>query len=282
MTKDTSKKKPSALKAIPLKAAPELDGKVRYLNLTSMGKPNRSGITSMSDQHISLLIYHKGVDLSSPIFFGIQPKAVAWRPSQQFKDLGVKVPTVKLKDNSIVDIFDVDLAPGVLYSLFKCPLDKFSGKIVPLEKIIGKQAEVFKPAMGPMSHEKRAEILNGIFSELFKNRLETDPKIQLALDEINSSSGCITLLELASRTGCSPRWLRDLFKKWIGAPPHLFCNNIKIICAMKDLYTGKTPAETALNYGYTDQAHFIKDFKLHTGMPPARMCAHFHSNVKDT
>lgn len=59
------------------------------------------------------------------------------------------------------------------------------------------------------------------------------------------------------------------FKRTFGLSPHAFVLRRRIERASQLMLEGKTPlSEIALRCGFTDQAHFSKRFRLHTGATP--------------
>ncbi|EHU1906142.1 AraC family transcriptional regulator [Acinetobacter baumannii] len=88
------------------------------------------------------------------------------------------------------------------------------------------------------------------------------------IDVISSSEGFISLEELAQRVGLSRYAIIRLFKTNVGLTPHAFQINSKINQAREQLKQGVPLAELAVNLGFSDQSHFHKAFKAHTGVTP--------------
>ncbi|MDC4442495.1 AraC family transcriptional regulator [Acinetobacter baumannii] len=88
------------------------------------------------------------------------------------------------------------------------------------------------------------------------------------IDVISSSEGFISLEELAQRVGLSRYAIIRLFKANVGLTPHAFQINLKINQAREQLKKGVPLAELAVNLGFSDQSHFHKAFKAHTGVTP--------------
>ncbi|TEU29684.1 AraC family transcriptional regulator [Acinetobacter seifertii] len=88
------------------------------------------------------------------------------------------------------------------------------------------------------------------------------------VDVINSSTSFISLEELALQVGLSRYAIIRLFKANVGLTPHAFQINLKINRARELLKQGISLVELALNLGFSDQSHFHKAFKAHTGVTP--------------
>jgi len=85
---------------------------------------------------------------------------------------------------------------------------------------------------------------------------------------ITSSENFISLEELAQQVGLSRYAIIRLFKANVGLTPHAFQRNLKINQARELLKQGISLAELAVNLGFSDQSHFHKAFKAHTGVTP--------------
>jgi AraC-like DNA-binding protein len=80
---------------------------------------------------------------------------------------------------------------------------------------------------------------------------------------------------LSSLSGVSARALQRLFRRYVGVGPKWMIRVYRLHDAAERLAKEHAPdfAQTALDLGYADQAHFIKDFKAIIGQPPAQYAA---------
>ena len=85
---------------------------------------------------------------------------------------------------------------------------------------------------------------------------------------IKSSERFISLEELAQQVDLSRYAIIRLFKANVGLTPHAFQINLKINQARAQLKQGIPLVELAVNLGFSDQSHFHKAFKAHTGITP--------------
>jgi AraC-like DNA-binding protein len=83
------------------------------------------------------------------------------------------------------------------------------------------------------------------------------------------AEGRVSVDELASSTGLGPRQLERRFRERVGLGPKRF---LKILRFQSVFRRGSSQArdwaEVALDCGYYDQSHFIRDFKSFTGASP--------------
>ena len=81
--------------------------------------------------------------------------------------------------------------------------------------------------------------------------------------------------ELAARHAMSPRTLQRLFRRYVGVSPKWVLQRYRLHEAAERIAEGRDEswAATALELGYSDQAHFIRDFKALIGASPAQYAA---------
>jgi AraC-like DNA-binding protein len=229
-----------------------LAGLVRYWHLTSNGKILTRNLRFAPDENME-------------IFFDLHPRNGKKIPMLS----GLLLKQAPLKLDRRVDITGIRLYPGSFYALFGRPAHLFANKIVPLETAIGRKALPFKKVFSAGDLKRRIELMNSVLEEIAGDKKPLDPKIRLALEHIARSKAACTVPELAGLTGWTKRWFSEMFKKWIGLPPHLLCNNLKFKEALRELSAGKASALVAYDLGYSDQAHLIHSFKTRTRHTPS-------------
>jgi AraC-like DNA-binding protein len=81
--------------------------------------------------------------------------------------------------------------------------------------------------------------------------------------------------EIARLHGLSARHLQRLFRRYVGVSPKWVLKRLRIHDAVASLSGGQpsSAARLALDLGYYDQAHFIRDFRLVVGRSPAQYVA---------
>ena len=80
-------------------------------------------------------------------------------------------------------------------------------------------------------------------------------------------SGNLRVNELAADTGYSVRYINGVFKSEMGISPKAFCRIIRFQKCLSDLCSGYSAKQIedisaeAMNLGYADESHMIRDFK---------------------
>lgn len=91
-----------------------------------------------------------------------------------------------------------------------------------------------------------------------------------ACEYISDAAGKVDMTTLYEQFDISQRRLQQLFKETIGISPKAYAKTIQFKNALFLLQTGKYEklSDVAYQNGYTDQSHFIHDFKLFSGVNP--------------
>nr|WP_275901085.1 helix-turn-helix domain-containing protein [Paenibacillus periandrae] len=109
-----------------------------------------------------------------------------------------------------------------------------------------------------------------------------DSLIHNLLHHIFVTEGKTSVQELANKEVISTRQMNRIFYQWIGASPKRFCDVVRFQAIIDDIQSlGKIDgASLALNHGYFDQAHMIRDFKRFYGESPLVAAREF-GNMSD-
>ena len=104
-----------------------------------------------------------------------------------------------------------------------------------------------------------------------QGKLDRMKLIERLFRQIDHEDDQLNVESLAQRLGCSERYIQKLFSEHIGVSPKVFLNIHRFNRSL-DLIQSSGESLTSIAYtcGYYDQAHFIKEFRLYTGMTPSR------------
>jgi AraC-like DNA-binding protein len=135
--------------------------------------------------------------------------------------------------------------------------------------------ESFRPRIQVDDYEG---VVAGIEDFLVGKLLTTsfDPKqIQIAAQKLYSEKGQFRVAELAEYCNLSARQLERQFQDVVGVSPKTLARTIRFEEIRKRLMFDPDANLTDLAYefGYTDQAHFIRDFKVFAGKTPGEFAA---------
>ena len=130
----------------------------------------------------------------------------------------------------------------------------------------------FKSISRTMEPLKIIELLLKGLEHLIPNRNKPISWLDYAITEIFKTSGMVSITNLAEQSEISPRHFRRKFKEIVGISPKYFCKVIQLNAVFKGLKSSNGDdvklRTIALDHGYFDQAHFIKDIKTMIGQTP--------------
>lgn len=89
---------------------------------------------------------------------------------------------------------------------------------------------------------------------------------------IETSDGQMRISEIADRAGCSERHVQRLMKSAYGTGPKEYARIVRIRCAVRRMLDDPSRDITAYmeGLGFSDQAHFQREFKWYAGMTPRK------------
>jgi len=102
-------------------------------------------------------------------------------------------------------------------------------------------------------------------------RDEHVPRLSAIVYAVAKDHGILRVDDLVDRFGLNKRTLQRLFAKYVGVSPKWVIQRYRLHEAAERL-AAREPvghAALAMELGYSDQAHFVRDFKAIVGVSPA-------------
>ncbi len=126
-----------------------------------------------------------------------------------------------------------------------------------LERAVGGASDV---------HDRIA-CLDAFLSERLLNR-KIDERLTIALREVFARRGDVTIATLARLAGAHPRTLVRLFDRQVGLSPKRFARIVRLQAVLRALPEAEGWASVAIELGYFDQAHLIREVHELFGSTP--------------
>ncbi|WP_163864668.1 AraC family transcriptional regulator [Myxococcus eversor] len=165
----------------------------------------------------------------------------------------------------------VNFTPVGARLFFGMPLHHLARQVVGLESVLG--------AEGPLLTERLVEAPSwearfALVDQLLLSRIlaarEVSPVITWTWQRLRASGGQVEIGELARELGFSQKHVIARCGQELGLTPKLLARLIRFDRVIQVLKSGVAAnwARLALEQGYFDQAHLIRDFRQFTGGPP--------------
>lgn len=174
--------------------------------------------------------------------------------------------------------FGVKFRPGGFYPFVKTPLSRFTNRAVSLMDALGVDHRPLEDKLADSDDD--VAMVKQVEEFLREFQPQPDETISDTIALINQIVDCIVddrtitrVDDLVRQIGINKRTLQRLFNQYVGVSPKWTIQRYRLHEAAETLAasTGDTVdwSKLALELGYFDQSHFIKDFKAIIGKTPA-------------
>lgn len=176
------------------------------------------------------------------------------RPGRHVRTLGIR-----FRAGATTAVLPVDMAAAVDSEV---PL----GKLVTAAEV-SRLVEALRVANGASG---RFRVLEEWLMSRVERRNDARASAHSALDVLRLSKGRATVEEVAQAIGWSRRRLERAFKLHLGIRPKLYARIVRLNAVLAKLSAGEreTAVDIALDAGYFDQAHLLRDFRVLAGRTP--------------
>ncbi len=169
----------------------------------------------------------------------------------------------------------VDFTPWGARRFLRADMGELADKVVDLNELTGTFADRLEERLAETnSWERRFDIVENAIRDRIDDA-DGDPLVVHAFRSIERAQGAIAIENLARDLDCSRKHLAMLFRRHIGLSPKVMGRIFRFERAMQGLADGRyaTLAALASDCGYSDQAHFNRDFAAFAGEAPGALKA---------
>jgi AraC-like DNA-binding protein len=179
-------------------------------------------------------------------------------------------------------IIGIHFRPGGAFPFLGVPASDLANSHVDLAALWGPSAvELRERLCAAATPPERLHILErALMARLFRP-LERHPAVSFALHVWERSESSLSVGDVAREAGVSHRRFIQLFERETGMSPKLFfrVRRFQRALASAQRRAGPDWARLALESGYCDQSHFIRDFQIFSGLSPAEYGRQRSENV---
>jgi len=176
--------------------------------------------------------------------------------------------------------FGTMLRPAAGALLLGGPVSRITDRTLPLEDlpVLARTGLVprVRHALGDdPADPDRQRAAAGLVEEVLATLLPVDEEglvINAVVEHVETDPDVRSVRQIAQRFGMTERTLQRLTARRIGLSPKWLIQRRRLHEAAELLRAGESPdlAQVALRLGYSDQAHFGRDFRTVTGLTPGR------------
>lgn len=162
--------------------------------------------------------------------------------------------------------------PGGAHAIFGLPADMLRNRHVPLQDLWGPAAiQLQEEAMAAVTPDARIAILERAMVARLAGHRRSHPAVAHAIRRFHARRGIDLVAEVATEVDLSPQRFIGLFRREVGLAPKLYCRLLRFRRILHDIEQSPTTDLTnvALDCGYYDQSHMIREFKALSGLTPS-------------
>ena len=169
-------------------------------------------------------------------------------------------------------VFAVKFTPAGFYPFAGVPVSRFSNATTTLYEVFGTEGDGLDHAV--LSEDTDQLRVNLVEDFLRARGPEPDANVRLISEIVYSVAkdrAIVKVEDLVHRYDMNKRTLQRLFERYVGVSPKWVIQRYRLHEAAEQLGNGALPnyADLAVTLGYSDQAHFVRDFRALIGVSPA-------------
>lgn len=161
----------------------------------------------------------------------------------------------------------LELTPQGAHRIFGVPMSELSGRIVGLSDLLPTEHRNLAGQLRDLSSwDARFDLLEHVVSQQLAASESEHEAVSWAAQRIEESCGCLDIGELVRKLGYSHKHTLRLFNTHIGMSPKLLARLVRFDHLRQAL--ASTPArlaELAARFGYSDEAHLIREVRHFAG-----------------
>jgi AraC-like DNA-binding protein len=167
------------------------------------------------------------------------------------------------------------LRPAGAHALLRVPQHELADAVVPLAELSRRLARrLADDVANRQETDGMADALARALAGAAASAPATPSPAARAVDRALARRGLVRVDDLATSAGISRRQLERVFLDHVGLPPKLFLRIIRFqeaLGALRDRPPRPDWARVAVEHGFYDQAHFIRDFRAFAGATPGAL-----------
>ncbi|MFN0138803.1 MAG: helix-turn-helix domain-containing protein [Pyrinomonadaceae bacterium] len=196
---------------------------------------------------------------------------------------GLRTEPITIPSGSGSSMMVIAFKKGMAAPFFPFPMDEIRDSVVDAGIVWGMDfAYLRERLLATKDIDARFRMAEDFLLKKFRSKLELDPCIAYAIDEMTTRLDGLSIARMNAKIGYSQKHFTDLFRRAVGVTPKAYSKIVRFQKAL-EIIAATTSIEwdlIAQDCGFYDQSHFINDFKHFSGFTPDEY-AKIHTNYQN-
>jgi AraC-like DNA-binding protein len=233
-------------------------------------------VLNTDESRVSVLDF-AGADVSVPLRFG-DPVVIDNAGLERVASAAVVGPRTRavwLRFDGTIDQVNVSFFPGAAGALVGLPIPELVGQIAAPHDVWPSDFRAAVADLEPLPFQERMSRLENLLLAQLQPRLEPGPQVREAVRLIHANGGRVRVRWLADQVNLSVSQLERRFTRHVGVGPKLLARQKRASELAAHAMAARNPdwASLAYLYGFSDQAHLVRDFREFLGFTPSAFAA---------
>jgi AraC-like DNA-binding protein len=201
-----------------------------------------------------------------------------WRPAGIERQpraflIGEMTRALRVQPAGRVSTMGIRFRPAGLRAFLRTPLHELTDRTTPIEALWGRAACRFEAAVAEARDDAvRVRLAEAFLLGCLDNGPARDEAVEAVVGHILRERGQVRLTALGAVAGLSERQLERRFRTAVGVGPKALSRLVRFQEVLRRLGggEGRPLVEVALDCGYFDQSHLVRDFRELAGAAPTQ------------
>ena len=184
---------------------------------------------------------------------------------------GVRTKYISIPSGQDSAMFIIHFKKGMAYPFFPFRMRDISDRVIDADLIWGNEFTLLREKLLEEKEiGKRFAIVESFLLKRYLQKLDINPCIAYAVEEISDKPNQTNLGKLYAKIGYSQKHFTDMFKNHVGITPKGYVKILRFQKAISEIEMNKPVRWTSIaqDSGFYDQAHFINNFRSFSGFTP--------------
>lgn len=168
-------------------------------------------------------------------------------------------------------VFGVKFKPGGFYPFYRRPMVTLVDQSIDVAACFGATGmELAERVLAAGTFDAKCAVVEAFLLRHLPAVDAQVARVSSLLARISQETDITAVQDVLAISGLNKRGLQRLFQKYVGVSPKWVIQRYRLHEAIAQVQAGKTLSWSALalELGYFDQAHFVRDFRQLVGMAP--------------